>query len=193
MIEDSILAQKKGLAGTAYFDARWEHPGEEKVQGYERYDKSLHNAAKRLREVSSLSVALDTTPQLFQPGDCPSAALYCGWYRLGHYVDAFAWTRGAVGYHIASSECATLQGDSEVWCKRMLEDGAAATLGPVEEPYVQAFPLPEVFFGLLIDGYWSLAEVYALASPFWSWKMVLVGDPMYRPFAERAGGAEARP
>ena len=50
---------------------------------------------------------------------------------------------------IASSECATLkQKGSQVWCKRMLEEGAAAVIGPVDEPYVQAFPVPEVFFGL---------------------------------------------
>jgi uncharacterized protein (TIGR03790 family) len=103
-------------------------------------------------------------------------------------VDAFEWEPGAVGYHIASSECATLKGDSQVWCKRMLEEGAAATLGPVDEPYVQAFPLPELFFGLLLEGHLSLAEVYALATPYWSWKMVLVGDPLYRPFAQAEAG-----
>ena len=61
--------------------------------------------------------------------------------------------KGAVAYHIASSECATLkQKGSQVWCKRMLEEGAAAVIGPVDEPYVQAFPVPEVFFGLLVEG-----------------------------------------
>jgi len=183
MIEDSIHAEEEGLDGTACFDARWEKPDKERVRGYRRYDKSLYAAAKRVRQLSGLDVVLENTPKLFQPGDCPSTALYCGWYSLGEYVDAFDWEPGAVGYHIASSECATLKGDSKVWCKRILEDGAAATLGPVDEPYVQAFPLPELFFGLLLDGRLSLAEVYALATPYWSWKMVLVGDPLYRPFA----------
>ncbi len=63
------------------------------------------------------------------------------------YVDAFKWQPGAVGYHIASSECSTLKAaGSQVWCKMMLEKGVAATLGPVGEPYLQAFPPPEVFF-----------------------------------------------
>jgi hypothetical protein len=64
----------------------------------------------------------------------------------------------------------------------MLEKGVAATLGPVAEPYVQTFPMPDVFFGLLIDGRLSLAECYGLSTPFWSWQMVLIGDPLYRPF-----------
>ncbi|MFC1820066.1 TIGR03790 family protein, partial [Thermodesulfobacteriota bacterium] len=69
-----------------------------------------------------------------------------------------------------------------VWCKMMLEKGVAATIGPVNEPYVQAFPIPELFFRFLLDGYWTLAECYALSQPFWSWQMVLIGDPLYRPF-----------
>ena len=94
-----------------------------------------------------MPVVLEDTGRLFQPGECPRAALYCGWYSLARYVDAFEWVPGAIGYHIASAECRTLrQGNSQVWCKRMLEEGVAVTIGPVDEPYVQAFPLPEVFF-----------------------------------------------
>ena len=128
-------------------------------------------------------MVLDDKPDLFQKGQCPKAALYCGWYSLGKYVDAFDWVPGAVGYHIASSECTTLkQRGSQVWCKRMLEEGAAAVVGPTSEPYVQAFPVPELFFGLLVSGRLSLAECYILSTPFLSWQMVLVGDPLYRPF-----------
>ena len=129
-------------------------------------------------------VKLDAREALFQPGDCPAAALYCGWYSLGHYVNAFTWVRGAIGYHIASAECTTLrQPGSQVWCKRMLEEGIAATIGPVYEPYIQAFPLPDLFFQILTEGYLSLAEAYLVTLPFLSWQMVLIGDPLYKPFA----------
>jgi len=101
----------------------------------------------------------------------------------GKYIAAFDWQRGAVGYHIASSECTTLKKEgSQVWCKRMLEEGVAATIGPVAEPYVQGFPLPEVFFSYLLDGYYTLAESYFLSLPYLSWQMILIGDPLYRPF-----------
>jgi len=182
IINDTLTAEKRGLSGKAYFDARWPEPKKKELSGYSLYDKSIHLAAKYVDDKSGMPVVLEQTNQLFQAGDCPQAALYCGWYRLANYQDAFDWQQGAVGYHIASSECATLKGESQVWCKRMIEDGVAATLGPVGEPYVQAFPLPEVFFKLLLDGYFSLAECYLLSVPSWSWKMVLVGDPLYRPF-----------
>jgi hypothetical protein len=64
----------------------------------------------------------------------------------------------------------------------MIEKGVVATLGPVGEPYVEAFPPPEVFFGLLIEGKLTLVECFAASNPFLSWKMVLIGDPPYRSF-----------
>ena len=42
-----------------------------------------------------------------------------------------------------------------------------------------------LFFRFLLDGYWTLAEAYALSKPFLSWQMVLIGDPLYRPFRGR--------
>ena len=126
---------------------------------------------------------LDDEAKLFQPGECPEAALYCGWYSLAKYVDAFDWQPGAVGYHMASSEAATLRKPgSAVWCNAMLEDGVAATLGPVQEPYISAFPLPDDFFSLLLTGRYTLAEAYYRTAPYNSWAMVLVGDPLYNPF-----------
>jgi len=180
IVNDSIEAEAKGLYGTAYFDARWKDPGQKKVSGYGLYDKSIHNAAGRMQQ-KGLKVVLDDKQALFQPGDCPNAALYCGWYSLANYVDAFTWEKGAVGFHIASAECTTLKREnSNVWCKKMLDKGIAATIGPVGEPYVQSFPMPEIFFEFLTQGKLTLAESYLISLPYLSWKQVLVGDPLYR-------------
>ena len=186
VIDDSVAAEEKGLRGTAYFDARWPRPPKDREPsriGYGFYDLSVHKAAELVERSGRMPVVVNDDETLFQPGECPDAALYCGWYSLARYVDAFEWRPGSVGFHIASAECQTLRrSDSQVWCKRMLEEGIAATVGPVGEPYVQAYPIPEFFFGLLLEGKWSLAECYAMSVPFWSWQMVLVGDPLYRPF-----------
>ena len=181
IINDSIYAEKEGLKGRAYFDARWKDPGDKKTSGYGFYDQSIHRAANFLEKEKIIPVTKDDTGDLFQPGDCPESALYCGWYRLANYLDAFDWQPGSVGYHIASSECATLKNkNSRVWCKKMIEKGIAATMGPVGEPYVQAFPVPEIFFKYLTEGYLTLVEAYIISLPYLSWKMVLVGDPLYR-------------
>jgi len=186
VIDDSLFAEENGLKGRAYFDARWKRSEKKELSGYAFYDQSIHYAADNMKKSGLMPVTVDDNQALFQPGDCPDAALYCGWYSLAKYVDAFDWVRGSIGYHIASSECATLKRKgSRVWCKKMLEDGIVATVGPVGEPYVQAFPVPAIFFGFLVDGYLTLAECYLVSTPFLSWKMVLIGDPLYRPFQNR--------
>ncbi len=186
IVDDSLLAEQKGLNGTAYFDARWPESATKPASAYANYDRSIHRAAKRVKAGGRFAVVKQETDKLFQPGEGLEAALYCGWYSLGQYVDAFTWQPGSIGYHIASSECATLKKKgSRVWCKMMLEKGVAATLGPVNEPYIQAFPLPEVFFTILLEGSHSLVETYYLSLPYLSWKMVLIGDPLYRPFKEK--------
>lgn len=186
IIADSLAAEATGLRGTAYFDARWARPGsQKKLKGNGFYDNSLHLAAERVKS-NKIKVVVNDQQALFQPGEATDAALYAGWYSLGRYVDAFDWVPGAVGYHLASQECQTLKGNGRYWCKRMLEEGAAATIGPVAEPYLTAFPVPEMFFRFLTDGSYTLAESYMLSLPYLSWQMVLVGDPLYRPFRNSA-------
>lgn len=181
IIDDTLIAEKNGLQGKAYFDARWKMAKKSGLSGYSLYDASLHKAAKLTAK--RMEVVLDETPELFPVDSCPDAALYGGWYSLGKYVDSFEWQKGAIGYHMASAECSTLRKKgSRVWCKKMLEKGVAATIGPVYEPYIQGFPLPEYFFAHLTEGYMSLGESYLVSLPFLSWQMVMVGDPLYQPF-----------
>ena len=183
MIDDAIAAEASGLKGTACIDCRYRQlPPAEKMNAYQRYDQYLRLAAEVLKKAPGVeAVTMDREPKLFQPGSCRRVALYCGWYSLARYVDAFEFVRGAVAWHIASSECVDLHGDNGQWCRNLLLHGACATLGPVSEPYLQAFPPPHLFFRLLVQGL-SLAETYYLSKPFLSWRLVLVGDPLYRPF-----------
>jgi uncharacterized protein (TIGR03790 family) len=185
MIDDAIAVEKAGLAGKVYLDARGlnadKNPG-----SYGDYDEAIRRLAALLKEKTRLEVVLDNKPELFAPGACPDAALYCGWYSLANYVDAFAWNRGAVGYHIASAEATTLRGaGSRVWCKRMVELGVCGTMGPVAEPYLSAFCRPDEFFPLLLTGKYTLAECYYRTLNFNSWMNILIGDPLYRPFAAK--------
>ena len=182
MIDQAITAEQRGLAGTVYIDARGLKPD----QGHGLYDQNLRDLAQMLWDHTDLTVRLDNRSELFGPGRCPQTMLYCGWYSLRRYVDAFEFVPGAVGYHIASFEAISLKGPNEQgWCKRLLDDGMTATLGPVGEPYLQSFPLPEEFFGLLLTGRFTLVECYAYTLPFNSWMQMLLGDPLYRPFAGR--------
>ncbi len=185
IIDDAIAVEKTGLSGKVYLDGRGLAKLDDPVQPgtYQDFDRAVVLAAELIKNHTDLEVVLDTKQALFQEGDCPDAAIYCGWYSLAKYVDAFEWKPGAVAYHMASSEATTLRSpNSQVWCKRMLEDGVTATLGPAFEPYISAFPRPNEFLPLLLSGKFTLVESYYRTKPFNSWTMLLVGDPLYSPF-----------
>lgn len=194
MIDTSIAVEKTGLEGKVYLDARGMgyDPKRDSLGSYGVSDQSLRDLADRLKKHTKLEVVLDNKPELFQSGQCPEAALYCGWYSLQKYVDAFTWQPGAVGYHIASYEATELtKPGSTEWCPAMLERGVVGTLGPTFEPYLAAFPLPDDFFSVLLTGKYTLAETYYRTAPFLSWAMVLVGDPLYNPFKKQPPLAES--
>ncbi len=179
MIDTSVAVEAKGLRGNVYLDAR----GLRRNDGYVDYDRNLITLADMLRKETELSVTLDRRSKVFQAGDCPETALYCGWYNVKSYVDAFDFVPGAVAVHIASFELVSLrEKGKKYWCKELLKDGVAATFGAVNEPYLEAFPKPTAFFGLLISGEFTLAEAFFATQPFISWQMALIGDPLYRPF-----------
>jgi len=74
------------------------------------------------------------------------------------------------------------QEDPRSWVRGMLDDGISATLGAVAEPYVQAFPQADDFFPLLMTGKLPLAEVYWKTTPWTSWMISMIGDPLYNPY-----------
>lgn len=175
IIDESIAIEKTGLRGAVAIDSR----GARGNQGFAEYDADLRDLAQLLKNKTPLVVRLDVRDALFAPGDCPETMLYCGW--KGEYVRACTFVSGSVGFHITSSGAISLNRPS--WSRSLLLDGMVATLGPVAEPYLFAFPKPTEFFGLLTTGRMTLAECYACTTPCTSWMMMMIGDPLYRPFA----------
>jgi uncharacterized protein (TIGR03790 family) len=181
LVDKAMAAEKATLKGVAYIDSRGIQRNEKYYSpGY--FDQSLRDLAILARFRTAMTVKEERTAELFGPDSCPRTAIYCGWYSLGKYVDAFDFVEGAVGYHIASLEAVDLRDpNSTQWCPAMLKDGITATLGAVAEPYLHAFPEPKEFFLELFNGR-CLVEAYYSTKPFNSWQLVLIGDPLYRPF-----------
>jgi uncharacterized protein (TIGR03790 family) len=179
LIDKAISAERAGLNGIAYIDSRG-IPEQRDMFGV--YDQSLRDLVILTRLRTGMTVKEEQTEELFAPGSCPRTAVYCGWYSLRNYIDAFDFVDGAVGFHIASLEAASLRDpNSSQWCPAMLKDGITATLGAVAEPYLHSFPRPSAFFGRLYKGD-CLVEAYYRTKPFNSWQLLLIGDPLYRPF-----------
>ncbi|MBT3310369.1 MAG: TIGR03790 family protein [Desulfobacterales bacterium] len=183
IIDDTLKAEKLGLKGKAYFDARWVAPEENNIKNYRLYDKYIHNAADRVRKSKRMPVLLNVLGEKNKNIKYRDVALYCGWQASGQKIDSISWQKGAVGYRLSSNECSTLKSnENRAGCKIILEKGAVVTTGSVGEAYLQSLPVPEVFFDFLVDGYLTVVECYMLSNPFLSWQMVLIGDPLYRPF-----------
>ncbi len=186
LVDKAIAAEKNGLKGIAYIDSRGlvqrDLPARRKAGLPSYVDQSLRDLAMLTRLRIEMSVKEEATEKLFAPGACPQTAIYCGWYSLKNYVDAFDFVDGAIGYHISSFEAVDLRDpNSSQWCPAMLKDGITATLGAVAEPYLRAFPEPKTFFLELFKGR-CLVEAFYRTKPFNSWQLVLIGDPLYKPF-----------
>ena len=181
LVDKAIAAEKKGLNGIAYIDSRGIKNGKKPYSpGY--FDQSLRDLAMLTKLRTTIPVKQERTEKLFPVGACSRTAIYCGWYSLKKYIDAFDFVDGAIGYHIASLEAVDLRDpNSSQWCPAMLKDGITATFGAVAEPYLHSFPEPKAFFLELFNGR-CLVEAYYHTKPFNSWQLVLIGDPLYRPF-----------
>jgi len=100
-------------------------------------------------------------------------------------LPGFRFAPGAIAVHIHSSSAATLRLSNGGWTGPLVARGVTATVGNVFEPYLQFTHPPHLLLKALARG-WTLAEAAYFALPALSWQAVLIGDPLYRPFAVSA-------
>lgn len=189
MVDDAIATEAAGFSGPVFGDAR----GLDGNTGYAAADVSIRGAIDRLAGAGFPAV-LDMNEADWRPpaggvgNQAAGAAFYIGWYSLQKFQDIFGaqgLARGAIAWHIASGEAVDIWNPKGTeWCVNLLRRGAAVTIGPAFEPYVQAFPRAEIFVERLLAGQ-TIAESYWASLPHVSWAMVLLGDPLYRPFATK--------
>ena len=180
MITDSIAAEKDGLTGIAYIDARGVTD-----TGYVEGDQWLFALAADARRHGS-PVVLDNGPELF-PDTYPMsrASLYFGWYAehaTGPFMRPdFHFQRGAIAVHLHSFSATTIRSPLSYWVAPLLTAGAAATLGNVYEPYLHFTTQLDLFHDRLRAGF-TFAESGYMAQRALSWMSTFVGDPLYRPY-----------
>ncbi len=191
LVEKSLLAEKDGLWGRAYFDSRGLTEGSYK-QGDDMFKKCAV-LAQNFGFDTFLDSAPEVLPATFPLSDC---AIYGGWYS-GQYDGPFArsqveFATGAFAYHLHSSSSKVLRSDHDYWVGPLLARGATATMGCTEEPFLAGTPDISVFLSRWIFGNFTLGEA-ALASQAWlSWQVVVLGDPLYRPFAQNGAKLHQR-
>ena len=180
MIDDAIWAERYGLQGRVYIDARGIQHG-----AYQAGDHWLRESAERfLRE--GYEVVLDQADFIW--GDAypvEQAAVYMGWYAenvSGPFTRSdFRFQRGAIAYHIHSGSASILRSTDQRWTGPLLAKGAAVSMGAVTEPFLNYTPQLDLMADRLCEGHTFGESVY-MAQPVLSWQMTFVGDPLYTPF-----------
>jgi uncharacterized protein (TIGR03790 family) len=183
LVDKSLTAERDGLWGRAYFDARGI------VQSQTNYwlgDEWILGAAQ-ISRVLGFETVVDDKPETF-PASFPMSqiALYAGWYS-GDADGPFAlpaveFMPGAFAYHLHSFSAATLRSGSQGWCGPLLAKGATCTMGCVYEPYLALTPNVALFLERLTMSQFTFGEAAWAAQPALSWQTTVIGDPLYRPF-----------
>jgi uncharacterized protein (TIGR03790 family) len=184
LVDKALAAERDGLWGRTYFDAR----GLDKTNSYYTGDEWILNAGEICRQLG-FETTVDKNPGTF-PADFPMSqiAIYCGWYD-GNVSGPFTLPKvefmpGAFAYHLHSSSAATLRSTNQFWVGPLLAEGATCTMGCVYEPYLSATPNVAAFLARWIADRFTFGEAAWTAQPALSWQITVVGDPLYRPFAK---------
>jgi uncharacterized protein (TIGR03790 family) len=181
MIVGAIAAEKNGLWGRAYVDGA-HNTGIGLAVG----DQWLAEITRQLHKVG-IPVVYDEAPEIF-PDTYPmtDCALYYGWYAAnmaGPFTQPdFHFIPGAIAIHIHSFSAHTLRDPNADWVGPLVSKGAAASMGNVYEPYLQLTAQLDIFNDRLLHGF-TFAESAYMSMRVLSWMSVMVGDPLYRPYA----------
>lgn len=180
LIDDALAAEGSGLSGRSVIDLAL------KDGPYQLGEDWLRECVRSHR-LAGIPVYADRNADLIPAAwPLPDTILYFGWYRDqpgGALADAgFRFARGAVACHLHSFSAARLRHPDQHWTAPLLQRGAAATLGNVWEPYLPLTCHLDVLNQRLLAGF-TFAEAAWAATPALSWMQVVIGDPLYRPFA----------
>jgi uncharacterized protein (TIGR03790 family) len=181
LVDRAILAESIGLCGRAYIDLGGGpvNEGNLWLEGVAPALSALGFEIDIDRDAKTLSVA--------SRFDAP--VLYFGWYEWnvnGPFKSpSFRFPVGAVALHIHSFSAATLRSGEFNWAGPLVSHGVTAALGNVAEPYLGLTHQPQLFAAALVRGE-PLGRAALLSIKALSWQGVVIGDPLYRPFATSA-------
>jgi len=179
-IDDAISVEETGLYGKCYLDFA------KKTGGFQLAEDWLQKI-KEVNKPLGIPTLAEQTKYTYVPNyPMNEAALYYGWYarhangfmRHPH----FYFKRGAIAVHIHSFSATNIRSNKADWVGPIMAKGAAGTLGNVHEPFLGMTTHLDHFHQQLLDGR-TLVESAWSATPVLSWHNVVIGDPLYRPFA----------
>ncbi len=177
LVDRAVAAERTGLLGRAYVDMGGIHAaGDRWLEALAIQLESLGWAPAVDRDPATLSATVR----------CDAPVLYFGWYASNlngpFALPGFRFPPGAIALHIHSYSAGTLRSTTAGWTGPLVARGVTATVGNVFEPYLEQTHRPDLFFRALARGAMLVDAAY-FSLPAFSWQAILIGDPLYRPFA----------
>ena len=183
LVDKAMFAEANGLSGKGCFDLQYGGVEDLADYGSAAGDWDIHQAAEFARQ-AGFEVVEDNTRAEFgtppAPARCDGAALYAGWYSLGHYNDAFTWNPGAIGFHLDSASATNPRGGGN-WSASAVMKGITITSGAAAEPYLEGLAHPDQVFRYLFQGA-NAGDAFLRGTRWLKWMILNIGDPLYRPF-----------
>lgn len=175
LVDRAREGEERGLIGRVYLD---------KTGSNQSGNQWLDSIAESVRRLGYDLEQEETRALMGLTDRMDGAVLYFGWHSskvVGPFLNGSPFFQpGTVAAHIYSFSAGTMR---RGWTAAMVRAGAATTLGNVYEPYLQLTHDLALFYERLEAG-GSVGEAAWYALPGQSWQGILVGDPLYRPFAK---------
>lgn len=177
-----------GPKGRGCFDRNSGPLGDAEDRGYPAGEWDIERAAG-LARAAGWEVLLDENKEEFgtppAPERCDNAIFYAGWYSLNNYNDAFTWAEGAIGIHLDSLSALHPRSGTN-WAANAIKRGITITSGAIDEPYLTGLPHPDGVLRNLFEGA-NAGDAFLRNTLSVKWRVIHLGDPLYRPFPEGAG------
>lgn len=189
LVRKALMAERAGgPRGRGCFDRNSGPIEAAKDQSYGAGEWDIERAAGFAR-AAGIEVSLDQNKEEFgtspAPARCEDAMFYAGWYSLNNYNDAFTWANGAIGYHLDSLS-ALHPRSGKNWVANALLKGITSTSGAIDEPYLSTMPRVDGVLHDLMQGALLGDALLRNTMPV-KWRIIHVGDPLYRPFPRGLG------
>ncbi len=177
LVDRALEAERTGLLGRAYVD----------IAGRDALGDGWFESTARQLAALDFDLTVDragaTMPATARI-DAP--VLYFGWYSGtvdGPFtLPGFRFPPGAIALHLHSFSANSLRVSHQGWTAPFIARGVTATVGNVYEPYLQFTHRPNLLVRALVRGA-NLVDAAYYSVQSLSWQQVLIGDPLYRPFA----------
>lgn len=178
IIDSALIAEKNGIRGRAYIDKNTSKGA------YKIGNDWLSSAEETLKKMN-FDISVDSAYALMgydKRFDYP--AFFFGWYNgtpQSYFIEkGFKSAMGGVGLHLYSFSASYLRRSG--WTSVMMNNNFAQTFGNVYEPYLTGTQ----DIGAIMKAYengLTAGEVAYASIAILSWQTLVVGDPLYNPFA----------